>query len=559
MMFPSAKNARLSISDLVSSLQHSSAKKVLLVPFEDVDLIDALRGELPELDIVVLAKHDIAGKSVWYLISRLRERRWDAIIGSLNNSAVKRSQLSTEMLIGLGKAEARYLRTDDSLFLVISRSRKWIHLFPKLVKGCFLGMVLLLWMYGLVIRLQRKSNGRTAGPMKLGGTVLYLRTDLGGHLQTGGSVSHAKGMINAFVKSGFRVVYVADKRLETLPHEVVQIAVQPSTELEFLDEFQLMDFNRQLCRLGPKLVSEFRPCLLYQRHSVFNFSGGKIASQANIPIVLEANASEVWVREHWSRLVFPDLAGRCESLALRLSTSIAVISEGVKQQLAPYGIDEDKFLLNPNGVDPLEFGPAVSGKEIRNRLNLRNKVAVGFIGTFTRWHGVETLFDAAVISVKKNRKLCFIFMGNGDLRRELERRARELALHDRIIFTGSIPHSEVPRYLAACDTLVSPHLGFEDGTRFFGSPTKLFEYMAMGKAIIASDLEQIGETIVDGVNGLLMKPGDVNQLSDLVLKLAGNEGLRLTLGAQARKDVEGKYTWVSNVERIMRTLEPKAA
>ena len=559
MLF-SARDTRLqSISDLIKSLQQSSAKKVLVIPFEDVNLVEVLRGQMPGSNLVVLAKHDMAGRSVWYLISKLRERRWDAIVGSLDNSAVKRSQLSAELLIGFGKSSARYLRTDDSSFLVISEKRKWFYLLPKLISGCLFGVALLLWCYGYVFRLQRKSNKRTRGPVPRGGTILYLRTDLGGHLETGGSVSHAKGMINAFVKSGFRVVYVADKRLEALPQEVIQIAVQPSTAVEILDEFQLIAFNRRLSRLGSKLVSEFRPCLLYQRHSIFNFSGGKISRDANIPMILEANASEVWVKEHWSRLHFRDLARRCELAALELSTSIAVISEGVKQQLAPYGIEQDKFLLNPNGVDPSEFSPSVSGKGIRNRLNLRGKIVVGFIGTFTRWHGVETLFDASVISTKKRRNLHFILMGNGDLRPALEQRATEMDRANRLVFTGSIPHSEAAGYLAACDILVSPHLGFEDGSRFFGSPTKLFEYMAMGKAIIASDLEQIGETIVDGVNGLLMKPGNARQLCRLIMKLADNKALRMRLGAQARKDAEQRYGWVSNVERILQKLETRAA
>jgi glycosyltransferase involved in cell wall biosynthesis len=83
--------------------------------------------------------------------------------------------------------------------------------------------------------------------------------------------------------------------------------------------------------------------------------------------------------------------------------------------------------------------------------------------------------------------------------------------------------------------------------------------MAMGKPIIASRLEQIGEVIVDGVNGLHMNPGDVRQLADLILKLARDGRLRDKLGAQARQDAIRKHTWNANVERIVKSFESSAA
>src|SRR5206468_9930424 len=94
---------------------------------------------------------------------------------------------------------------------------------------------------------------------------------------------------------------------------------------------------------------------------------------------------------------------------------------------------------------------------------------------------------------------------------------------------GLVPQGEAPSYLAAADVLLSPHVANPDGTRFFGSPTKLFEYMAMGRAIVASELEQIGEVLAgshhvgrDGMPptertlarslGLLVTPGSQDEL-----------------------------------------------
>jgi glycosyltransferase involved in cell wall biosynthesis len=123
------------------------------------------------------------------------------------------------------------------------------------------------------------------------------------------------------------------------------------------------------------------------------------------------------------------------------------------------------------------------------------------------------------------------------------------------LFTGIIPHSDAPKYLAACDILVSPHLGFESKGKFFGSPTKLFEYMAMGKAIVASRLEQIGEIIIDGVNGLLHTPGSAEELAEKILLLTRDASLRKRLGSKAHADVTAQYTWDINIQRILNSLQ----
>jgi glycosyltransferase involved in cell wall biosynthesis len=362
-------------------------------------------------------------------------------------------------------------------------------------------------------------------------------------------------MIKAFLSSGFKVIYVADAPLSVLLPEVTQLQMKPLTILDFFDEFQLLHYNLRVIRRLRNIVERFKPSFIYQRHAIFNFAGGMIANRFGIPLVLEANDSEVWIKKHWSRLVLEDLATRSEALALQLADRIAVISTGVEEQLAPYRIKRDRYLLNPNGVDPDEFHPDIDGAPVRRRYGIGNEILVGFIGTFTRWHGIETLFDAAVIATQQESKLRFLFIGEGDLRSALEKRSMDLGLQRAITFAGLVLHSEAPRHLAACDILVSPHLGFQDGTKFFGSPTKLFEYMAMGKPIIASRLEQIGEVIVDGVNGLHMNPGDVRQLANLILKLARDGRLRDKLGAQARQDVIREHTWNANVERIVKSFE----
>jgi glycosyltransferase involved in cell wall biosynthesis len=105
--------------------------------------------------------------------------------------------------------------------------------------------------------------------------------------------------------------------------------------------------------------------------------------------------------------------------------------------------------------------------------------------------------------------------------------------------------------LDACDILVSPHVPLEDGSEFFGSPTKLYEYMAMGKSIVASRLGQIGDVLSDEETALLVEPGDARSLCDAILRLARSGELRLRLGAAARREAMAHHTWAHNAARVL--------
>jgi glycosyltransferase involved in cell wall biosynthesis len=105
--------------------------------------------------------------------------------------------------------------------------------------------------------------------------------------------------------------------------------------------------------------------------------------------------------------------------------------------------------------------------------------------------------------------------------------------------------------LDACDILVSPHVPLADGSDFFGSPTKLFEYMAMGKGIVASRLGQIGDVLVDNETALLVEPGDAADLSKAIIRLSADVELRARLGSAAREAAVGLHTWQRNAANII--------
>ncbi len=183
-----------------------------------------------------------------------------------------------------------------------------------------------------------------------------------------------------------------------------------------------------------------------------------------------------------------------------------------------------------------------------------NEPLVGFVGTFGPWHGVLELVKA-VSMMQGESAVRFLFVGSGKLKDETEHLVKEAGLSDRVIFTGAVAHERVPALLDACDVFMAPHIPLSDGSAFFGSPTKVFEYMAMGKAIVASRLGQIGDVLVDGATALLVEPGNPNELAGAILRLVGSPELRRRLGESARRAAVEKYTWQHNARRVLDAYE----
>jgi glycosyltransferase involved in cell wall biosynthesis len=285
-----------------------------------------------------------------------------------------------------------------------------------------------------------------------------------------------------------------------------------------------------------------------------------LAADLGVPFVLEYNGSDAWISRQWGGAALPheDLVAEIEELNFRAATLIVVVSEALADELAGRGVDRTRILVNPNGVDPERFNPGVDGSEVRRRYGIAaDDVVVGFIGTFGAWHGAEVLAEAFVKIVRRSPKLrlCLLMVGDGPRRQTTQAVIESAGVGRSVVFTGRVPQAEGPTHLAACDILVAPHIPNADGTPFFGSPTKLFEYMAMGRAVVASDLDQLAEIVVDESSGLLVAPGDIDALSTAIERLSVEPGQRRALGETARIQVTRMHTWKQHSDRIVDRLE----
>lgn len=537
-------------SSLIGYLQKKKIKRILLISFEDAEIVKKVKKNFSG-ELKVLTKIDFVGTGLKEIIQKTRTCKYDLVVISNINSQVNRNKTTIKILTAFSKSFKSFVYFDEKNLLKTNKIKLLLDLCPKLLIGFFFSIYILMKTYlyfYLIYPFAGENEQKKKNQNRL---ILYLRTDLAGKIIAGGSITHIKGFIDGAKKLDFETIYIADYPLIGHP---ISIVVKPNPLLDFFDEIQMMDYHFKLIKKLRKCLKGIQIGIIYQRHSIFNASGIILARILKVPVILEVNNSEVWAKKNWSRLIFESLATKVEKFALENADIISVVSDVTKDQIIKIGANEKKIVVNPNGVDPEKFSPDINGHEIRIKYKLDEFFVVGFIGTFSRWHGVETLFDAAVKVLSKNDKIRFLLIGDGNLKSNLELKAEQLNLKDKIIFTGIVSHDRAPQHLAACDILVSPHLGFEKGEKFFGSPTKLFEYMAMGKPIIASDLEQIGQIIKHEVNGLKFEPGKSKELADLILKLFENKDLCIRLGKKAREDVINNFTWEKNVRRVLERI-----
>ncbi len=249
-------------------------------------------------------------------------------------------------------------------------------------------------------------------------------------------------------------------------------------------------------------------------------------------------------------------SGRGAALQRRVVSSvgsvIAVTPRLREDLIRMRGADPARTIVAHDGIRRARFD------QMRDRAAARQQIGwsqqafiVGYVGrlqTLGMDKGVGMLVDAlaAVDGV------CLALVGGpDDMADSLRNRWRELGMPpERFLYTGHVPPDEVPLYLSAFDVCALP-LPAETHFAQYASPMKLFEYMAAGRAIVASDLPSWSDVVTDRETALLLPPNDVAAWSEAIYSLRRDEVLRAELGRRARERALEHYAWDVRAERIL--------
>ncbi len=432
-------------------------------------------------------------------------------------------------------------------FRVYTR-KNLLHLAPRTIASvvCDIAVLVIarialaLW---LPLARPRPSSGKTAD---LDVAYLFpypLVRDI-----AGGAMSHIRGVL-----SGLKASNASCEVYSAVPLPVDGFSIHEITcqrRLFIFWESTMLTYGVAFARQVKKLIKRRRVAMLYQRHGRFTIAGALLSQWTGIPLVLEYNGSEKWMAAYWDPTRFYSWMKLCEDFALRCASLIVVVSDPIKGELTERGIPADRVVVSPNAVDPDQFHPKCGGEDLRRELGIdESEMVVTFVGSFGPWHGVTVLRQTIAELCRNTTSVPtrFLLVGNGPLQEETRKFLQEFERTGQVVFTGMIPHDQVRPYLDAADILVSPHVPLPDGKPFFGSPTKLFEYMAMGKAIVASDLDQLAQVLTHMRTAFLVTPGSEIELAHAIRFLASQPLLRQELGNAARQVAIERHTWKQNV------------
>ncbi len=313
---------------------------------------------------------------------------------------------------------------------------------------------------------------------------------------------------------------------------------------------------REIAALAAKtdaLVATFKPDLLHAHSPVLTaLAGLRVAKKHNIPLIYE-------IRAFWEDAAVGNGTGRegslryratkaLETYAVGRADAVAVICDGLKQDLIARGIAPDKIMVSPNGVDLELFGdPPPPDIELIAKLGLEDAETIGFIGSFYDYEGIDDLIAAMPALFRMRPRMHLLLVGGGPMEVSLRAQAEKSPVASRIHFVGRVPHTEVDRYYSVIDILAYPRKRMR--LTDLVTPLKPLEAMAQRRLVAASNVGGHRELIEDGVTGTLFAPDDPSAIATALAELLEQRGMWDARRDTARAFVERDRNWSSNISR----------
>ncbi len=339
-----------------------------------------------------------------------------------------------------------------------------------------------------------------------------------------GTPIRVRSILERLAKDGRMELMVATWD-EALPFNAVHIRL---SNRKFSDARALFDAVR---KNDVRVVMGHTMATWYYLLFLKAFTRAKIALEMHGFIEIEARfyGSMGLVRYAFDRAAYRVFYALCDLITTCSENAAEILRRYNKHVVTVYG-----------GVDTRLFDPgAMPGRFF---LRSPNDIVIGYSGNMRKWQGVSFLVEAfkKLHAEDPSFKLAV-----------LSSEKKNVPFGDGITIVGEMPHERVPSFLAACDILVVPRL--VDAVSSVSFPSKLPEYLAMGKPVIASATSDAHRVITDGENGLLFPPGDTSALISVMRELR-DPTLRERLGKAARNTAEERFSWKRQVALVAESI-----
>jgi glycosyltransferase involved in cell wall biosynthesis len=313
------------------------------------------------------------------------------------------------------------------------------------------------------------------------------------------------------------------------PFRIVRVPVKSDPKGPIFEEVRYPDFDRR----AVAYAARWRSDIVYTRSE----PAAELAVRAGLATLLETHT----YRSHW---IFDRVCAMATHSAL---AAVITISEVLRDQLESGGVPRSKILVLPDAVDMGAFDALPPKGVLRQRLGLPADIPVAFYaGHLYANRGIEEILAAA----RRLPEVKFVLVGGWD--KDVRERTEQACGLSNVRFTGFVSNRDMPSWLMTGDVLLMPY-SRACATAEWMSPMKLFEYMASGVPIVASDLPALRLHLTDGVNAVLVSPDSGVALAAGIRRVLDAADRGRSLGEVARRDVAG-FTWTKRAEAILRTF-----
>jgi glycosyltransferase involved in cell wall biosynthesis len=293
-----------------------------------------------------------------------------------------------------------------------------------------------------------------------------------------------------------------------------------------------------------RAIDAFRPDVIYERYNLFFTAGVRVKRRYGIPLLLEVNAPLYAERKQFDGIALDGLARASEREAWSRADVVLPVTDVLADIVRKTVGSAQRLVVIPNGINTAHFAGPFDATAMRAKLDIAGRLVLGFTGFLRDWHGLDRVIDA-IAEDRADSERVLLVIGDGPARAALEAQAAALGISSRVIFTGIVPREQIPAYVSTFDIALQP------AVVEYASPLKLFEYLALGRAIVAPDQPNIREILDDGVNAILFDASSSDGLTGAIARLSNDDALRERVAQGALDTIARRgLTWHANALRV---------
>lgn len=297
--------------------------------------------------------------------------------------------------------------------------------------------------------------------------------------------------------------------------------------------------------------------IIHERYNSSSWGCALASRHLGLPYVLEINA-DIFEQAEYQNLSMNGLQRwlikLTSNLCFNAADKIICVSPDIQNHLIrEWHVNANKTVVLPCAADVDAFDRDFDQLKVRSELNLGDEQVVMWIGGFYPWHNVRMLVEIFPYVIKQISNVKLILIGDGKTRLEIQQMIIDKGLENNISLLGSVDHSKIPELVSVADVTVAPSIGYFPGHG--GTPLKIFEYMAAGKAIVATNMKQISYVLQDKYNARIIEPDEDLHFAQVIVELLRDPEQRKRLGQAAKIQAMKKHSWVGYVELLEKLYE----